>query len=201
MFYISSKRFKIDFQNRKWNYPNRKWNYFSHFQASDEKTSFTKCFSFDPRGPKLIFKTGNGIIQTGNGFISPTSRPLMKKLLLQNVSHLIQRVQNWFSKQEMELFKQEMELFLQLPGLWSKNLFYKISLICSKWFKIDFQNRKWNYPNRKWNYFSHFQASDSKTSYTNVSHLIQVVQNWFSKHEMELSKQEMELFLPLSGLW
>merc|ERR1712208_222803 len=94
MFLICSKGLKINFQNRKWNYPNRKWNYFSHFQASDEKTSFTKCFSFDPRGPKLIFKTGNGIIQTGNGIISPTSRPLMKKLLLQNVSHLIQGVQN-----------------------------------------------------------------------------------------------------------
>merc|ERR1711891_84472 len=94
LFLICSKGSKIDFQNRKWNYPNRKWNYFSHFQASAEKTSFTKCFSFDPRGPKLIFKTGNGIIQTGNGIISPTSRPLLKKLLLQNVSHLIQGVQN-----------------------------------------------------------------------------------------------------------
>ena len=96
MFLIWSKGFKINFQNRKWNYPNRKWNYFSHFQASAEKTSFTKCFSFDPRGPKLIFKTGNGIIQTGNGFISPTSRPLMKKFLFLNVLLLIQEVQNIF---------------------------------------------------------------------------------------------------------
>ena len=63
---------------RKWNYPNRKWNYFSNFQASDQKTPFTKCFTFDPRGSKLIFKTGNGIIQTGNGIISPTSWPLIK---------------------------------------------------------------------------------------------------------------------------
>ena len=58
---------------------------------------------------KLIIKTGNGIIQTGNGIIqtdngiiSPPSRPLIKKLLLQNVSHLIQGVENQFSKQEME---------------------------------------------------------------------------------------------------
>ena len=71
MFLIWSKGSEVDFQNRKWNYSNRKWNYFSHFQTSAEKTSFTKCFSFDPRGPKLIFETGNGIIQTGNGFISP----------------------------------------------------------------------------------------------------------------------------------
>ena len=88
MFLICSKGFKINFQNRKWNYPNRKWNYFSHFQASDEKTYFTKCFSFDPTGPKLIFKTGNGIIQkgngiiqTGNGIIFPTSRPPIKNFL------------------------------------------------------------------------------------------------------------------------
>ena len=104
--------FKKKFQNRKSNYPNRKWNmfshfkatnqktslqkgcYFSHFEASDQKTSFTKCFSFDPRVSKLIFKTGNGIIQTGNGIISPTSMPLIKKLLLQNLPHLFQGVQN-----------------------------------------------------------------------------------------------------------
>ena len=66
---------------------------------------------------KLIFKTGNGIIQTRNGIITPTSRPLIKKLLLQNVSHLIKGVQNQFSKQEMELSKQEIELFLPLPGI------------------------------------------------------------------------------------
>ena len=82
-----------------------------------KKTSFTKHLSFDPRGSKLIFKTGNGIIQTGNGIISPTSWPLIKKLILQNVSYLFQGVQNQFPKQEMELSKQEMELFLPLPGL------------------------------------------------------------------------------------
>ena len=111
MSLICSKRFKIDFQNRKWNHPNRKWNYFSHFQASDQKISFLRCFSFDPRDSKLIFKTGNGIIQTGNGIISPPSRTRIKKLLLQNVSHLFQRVQNQFSKQEMELSEQEMKLW------------------------------------------------------------------------------------------
>ena len=72
----------------------------------------------------MIFKTGNGIIQTGNGIIEtgngiilPTSRPLIKKLLLQNVPHLYQGVWNWFSKQEIELSKQEMELFIPFPGL------------------------------------------------------------------------------------
>ena len=157
-----SKESKIGFQNRK-------WNYFFHFQASDQKTSFTKCFSFGPRGSKLIFKTGNEIIQTGNGIISPTSRPLIKKLLLQHLLHINQGVKNWFSKQEMELFKQEMELFLPLPGLWSNNFFYNIISISTNEFKINFQNRKWSYPNRKWNYFFHFQASDQKTSLTTSS--------------------------------
>ena len=101
MFLISSKGFKINLQNRKQNYPNRKQNYpnrkqnyFSHFQAFDQKTSLTKCFSFDPRCLKLILETGNGIIQTGNGIISPTSRPLIKKLLKRNVFHMFQGFQN-----------------------------------------------------------------------------------------------------------
>ena len=76
----------------------------------------------------------------------------MKKNVLQNVSHFYQGGQNWFSKQEMELSKQEMELFKQetelfhpLPDLWSKYLFYKMFLIFTEVFKIDFWNRKWNY--------------------------------------------------------
>ena len=78
IFSISTKEFKIGFQNRKWNYPNRKWNYFSHFQASDEKTTFITFSPYQPKNSNWIFKTGNGIIQTGNGIISPTSCPLIK---------------------------------------------------------------------------------------------------------------------------
>ena len=81
------------------------------------KTSFPRCFSFDPRASKLVFEIVNRIIQTGNEIISPTSRPLIKKFLLQNVSHLIQGVLNQFSKRERELSKQEMELFLPLLDL------------------------------------------------------------------------------------
>ena len=68
--------------------------FFPHFQASNQKTSFTKHLSFDPMGSKFIFKRGNGIIQTVNGIISPSSRPLIKKLILQNVSHLFRGIQN-----------------------------------------------------------------------------------------------------------
>ena len=53
---------QIDFQNRKRNYLNRKRNYLSYFRASDQKTSFTRCFTFFQRSLRLIFKTGKGII-------------------------------------------------------------------------------------------------------------------------------------------
>ena len=44
-------------------------DYFFHLQASDEKTSFTKCYPFVLRCSKSIFRTGNGIIQTGNKYL------------------------------------------------------------------------------------------------------------------------------------
>jgi len=137
---------------RKWNYPNRKWNYdyFSNFQASDKKTPFTKCFTFDPRGSKLIFKTGNGIIQTGHGIISLTSKPLIKKLLLQNVSHLIQGVQNWFQNRKWNYPNRKWNYFSNIQASDQKTSFLKMFLIYSKELKIYFQNRKWNSPNRKW---------------------------------------------------
>ena len=50
------------------------------------KTSFTKSIQLLKTNPKLVLKTGNGIIQTGNriiqienGIISPTSWPPIKK--------------------------------------------------------------------------------------------------------------------------
>ena len=154
MFLIWSKVLKKYFQNRKWNNSNWKWNYFFNFQASDQKTSFSTSFSYVPRGSKLSFKTGNGIIQTGNGIISPTFGPLIKKVLLQDVFFFIFtkeikiiRTGNviifpisrpliktfLFSassskliwKQKMELSNQEMELIFPLPDLRSKIFFYK----------------------------------------------------------------------------
>ena len=59
--------------------------------------------------PKLFLKTGNGIIETGNGIILPTYRLLIKKILLQKFFYSTQRVQTKFWKQEIELLKQEME--------------------------------------------------------------------------------------------
>ena len=83
------------------------------------KNFFYKMFLYQSKGFKINFQNRKRNFQTGNGIFSPSSRLLIKKLLLQNVS------QNWFSKQEMELFKQEMELFLPLPDLWSKTSFTK----------------------------------------------------------------------------
>ena len=94
----------------------------------------------------------------------------------------------------MELSKQEIELFLPLPGLWSKNFFYKMLLIITKESKIDFQNRKWNYLNRKWNYlnrkwnyFSHFHVSDQKTSFTTSS-------PYLPRNSKSIFKPALELF-------
>ena len=77
MFFIHSKGFKIDFKNRKWNHANRKWNCFSHFWASYKKFFYRVVFNV-PKNPKLIFKTGNGIVKTGYLIIFPTSKPLIK---------------------------------------------------------------------------------------------------------------------------
>ena len=59
--------------------------------------SLTRSSSILPRSSQLIFKTGDGIIQTENGIISPTSGPLIKKLLLLHLFQFNQGVQNWFS--------------------------------------------------------------------------------------------------------
>ena len=165
-----TKEFIIDFQNRKWNYPNRKWNYFSHFWASDQKTSFTTFSPYYPRSSKMVFKTGNGII-------FPNSGPLIKKRLLQHLFHIYQGVQNWFLKQEMKLSKQERVLFLPFPDLWWKNFFYNIFSTFTEEFKIDFQNRKWNYPNRI--YFSRLQASDQNNLFTISSPYLPRSKKWF----------------------
>ena len=94
----------------------------------------------------------------------------------------------------MESSKQEMELFLPLLGLWSKNFFYYICSKLSKVFKIDFQNRKWNF-------FSTSRPLIKKLLLQHLLHINQGVQNWFSKQEMELPKQEMKLFFSIPGLW
>ena len=121
------------------------------------KILFYKMFLICSKGIKFDFKTGNGIIP-------PTSRPLIKKLILQNVSHFYRGLQNWFLNQELELFKQEMELFLPLPVLWSKNSSNKNFLISTQELKIDFEN--WNRNQQEEESLSHFWASDQKTSFT-----------------------------------
>ena len=99
-----------------------------------------------------------------NGIIYPTSGPLIKKLLKQDVSHFYQGVWHCFSK----------------------NYFYKKFLISTKEFQIDFQNRKRKNLNKKWNYLSHFRLSDQKLLLQDVSHFSKGVSNWFSNQEMEL---------------
>ena len=162
--------------NPKWNDSNRKWNNFYYLLISYQNSSFRKGFLLSPTNPKLILKTGNAIIQTGNENISPISWPPME------------------------------------------NFFYYIMFLnFANDFKTGFENRKLNYLNRKWNYFSYFVTSNQKHSFTKSFWLLKVnpkivlktvniiiqtgnVQNWFEIQEIELSKQEMELFLLLPDL-
>jgi hypothetical protein len=95
----------------------------------------------------------------------------------------------------MELSKKDMELILPFLVIRSKNFFKKSIPIWSNDSKMAGGNRKWNDLNRKWNYFSPFQSSDQKLLLRNYPHLLQRFQNGFQNQEMELSKQEMELFL------
>ena len=80
------------------------------------KTSFTRCFTFFARILELIFKTGNRIIEIGNGIISLTSWLLIKKLLTKDFFYFTKDTKIDF-QQEKELFEQELELFFQIPGL------------------------------------------------------------------------------------
>ena len=91
---------------------NQEIELFFHFQASNQKISFTRCFKLFAR----IFKTGKRIIEIGNGIISLASSPLIKKLLTKDFFYYIKEIQIDFP-QEIELFEQEMELFFQIPGL------------------------------------------------------------------------------------
>ena len=70
-FSRSAKGIKIDFQNRKWNY-----------SSSLSKILCLIMFLIFTKEPKIDYKTGNAII-------SPTSRPHIKKIPLQDVSHLM----------------------------------------------------------------------------------------------------------------
>ena len=71
---------------------------FFHFGPLIKKLLLiTRCFTFFARSLKLILKTGNRIIQTGNGIISPTSRHLIKKVCSKDCFHFYQWVLYWFS--------------------------------------------------------------------------------------------------------
>ena len=52
-----------------------------------------------------MFKTGNGIIQTGNGIIPCTSRPSDQKPLVQNVSYFASGAQHFFFKTGNRIIK------------------------------------------------------------------------------------------------
>ena len=69
----------------------------------------------------------------------------------------------------MEFSKQEMKLFLRLPGLWLKNFFYKMFLIWSNVFKINFHNRKLTYLDLSWPILTHLDLSWPVLTYLDLS--------------------------------
>ena len=75
-----------------------------------------------------------------------------------------------------------------------KNFFYNILSILTKEFKLVFKTG-----NRIIS--PTFGPLIKKLLLKHLLHIYQGIQNWFSKQELELFKQEMELLLPLPGLW
>ena len=148
-----------DFQNRKWNYPNRKWNYFTHFQASEQKTSFSTSYPYEPRSLQLVFNTGIGIIQTGNRILSPNSVPLIKNVIYNIFSIPMKEFQIGFQNRKWNHF-------FHLQASDQKNFFCNIFSILPKVLKMAFQNRKGNY-------FFQFWASDKKLLSQHLFHIYQ----------------------------
>ena len=98
-------------------------------------------------------KTGNGIIQVGNGIISPTFRAPIKNFFY--------KMFQTFDNESKIGFKNRKGKYLLLSELQSKNFSYKMFLTITSKSKTYFQNRKWDYQDRKWNYFSYFQISNN----------------------------------------
>ena len=72
-----------------------------------------------------LLRSPNPFLKTGNGIISPISRPRIKIFFLQNIHHFYQVVKIQFYKQEMELCKQEIDLFLPFINLGTKKAAYE----------------------------------------------------------------------------
>ena len=133
--------------------------------------------------------------------ISSNSWPPIKKCLFNNVCTFCPQVHIWFWKQEMELFKQEMELlrqdmelFLPLPGIWSKTSLITYFPCLPRSSKLVFKTGNIIIAPTS-------RLPIKKLLLQHLLHFFQGVQNRFSKQEMELFKQEMELLLPLPVLW
>ena len=74
---IFSKEFKIDCQNGNWK--QKEMELFLQHPSGRSKNMFYKMFPLFTKEFKI--ETKNVIINTGNGFMSPTSKPLIKKVL------------------------------------------------------------------------------------------------------------------------
>ena len=89
-----------------------------------------------------------------------------------------------------------MELFLPLQGLCSKNFLNKIFFIFIKEIKIDFHHDIELFEEKM-----DFQASEQNIYFNQCYLFSPRSSKLILKQEMKLSNQDMELVLPLPGLW
>ena len=160
-----------------------------------KKNFFYDIFSILPKKLKIWFELSKQEMELFLLFPDLRSKNFCKRMFL----NFIKQYRFW--KQEMELSKQEIKLFFPISGPLIKNIFYDIFSIFTKDFNIDFWNRRCNFQNWKWNYFSAFQASEPKASDTKSFSFSPNSSKLIFQQKMELLKQEMELFLPLTSLW
>ena len=150
---------------------------------------YAKSFSYLQRSAKLLLKTGNGVIQTGNGTFYPISRPQIKRLLL----HIHQEVLHWSLSQDIQMGKGI--IYPSSRPLRKKILLQKVFPIYHGVQNL-FLNQVSNRIIQTGNWFISKTFGLGLWS-RKLFHLI----NWFSKQDIELSKQEMELFLLFPGHW
>ena len=76
IFLVLNLKLKIALKQERESSKNRKLDYISNFKASDQKLLFQDVSQLVKGCQSWSLKTGNQIIQTGNGITNPTFRPL-----------------------------------------------------------------------------------------------------------------------------
>ena len=126
---------------------------------------------------KLIFKIENGNIQTGNGNISPTSRPLIKKRLLQDISNCSKVLKINHQNRKWNHPNRKWNFFSYFQPSDQKTSFTKYSLFVPMFSKLIFKAGNWSIQTEKGIISLISRASDPKTSFKNVVYMFQGFKN------------------------